>query len=359
MLKKIISVLFATALFVFSNFICYAETITKDIEVDVPPSMLVLGDSIASGYALEGYDKNNRENCQSYANILADEYSEELSNTYDFSMENLAIDGQTSVTLLEDLQNGKYDDNMKDVSCILLSIGGNDILGAFRKTINNTKDIIMNNDKIDLSAIGTNIKQLNATLDENLAIYDKNVHEIAKIINEKSDAVLIIQTLYNPFENITGLQSFADEKIGELNEKIKSHANDEGAEYIVCDVAPAFVGKANDLTRIKLQDIHPTASGHEVISEQLDKTIRAQKFYYQEVYVIPEPPVVAQEVLDKADRQAIEASAKLSLNTESTVTSEKETNITKTIILSGLGATIIGIIIVAILIIKNKEKKQR
>ena len=121
MFKKLLCIAAALAVSVLFGTVCYAETEFEDVEVNVPPQMLFLGDSIASGYGLDGYD-TGRENCRSYANILAGEYSGELSQSCGFSMTNLAEDGQTSSELLEKMNNGKYDDDIKNADCIVISI---------------------------------------------------------------------------------------------------------------------------------------------------------------------------------------------------------------------------------------------
>ena len=184
--------------------------------MNVPPQMLFLGDSIASGYGLDGYD-TGRENCRSYANILAGEYSGELSQSCGFSMTNLAEDGQTSSELLEKMNNGKYDDDIKNADCIVISIGGNDLLGVMLDTIvssgiggDSSSDI-----SFDLKSLISGIKDMSERLDKNLDSFDENISGAAGYIRKISSAEIIVQTLYNPLEDFEIIPSFkklADEK---------------------------------------------------------------------------------------------------------------------------------------------------
>ena len=77
MLKKLTAFFTATVMACATPLACNAEVIKH--EVNVPPNILVLGDSIAAGYGLEGYSEN-RYSCASYANLLHDQYDAELKD---------------------------------------------------------------------------------------------------------------------------------------------------------------------------------------------------------------------------------------------------------------------------------------
>lgn len=264
----------------------FAETEYEEVTTDIPPKMLFLGDSIATGFGLEGYN-NGRENCNSYANKLANEYDKELNGLCETSMENLAIDGQTSGELLEDLKNGVYDKNLKDADAIILSIGGNDLLAVIWDFIANEldidfKDSTPEDQQNNFSEIIQSITSLDSKINNNLSEFDFNFSQIAKNIKEKSDGVLVVQTLYNPFDQLEleQIREFIAKKIKTLNSYIESHKNDEGAQYIVADVYSEFYGKGNELTRINSMDIHPNQEGHNVISQCINKTIRTERYTY-------------------------------------------------------------------------------
>ena len=258
-----------------------ADTDYIDVAVDVPPRLLFLGDSIATGYGLEGY-KNGREHCHSYANQLASAYEYELKDKCETSVANLAIDGQTSAELLEKLEDGSYDDYLKNTDAVVVSIGGNDLLTVLWELFTQYED---ENNNFSLSKMFDSLANLNSTIENNLQAFQENISKIASYIKKKTDAILIIQTLYNPFNQISDyipLKNYAEEKISLLNDSIKLHKDDENAEYLVTDVYSEFVDKASDLTRIKSLDIHPNQIGHDTIFECVDKTIRTAKYSYKE-----------------------------------------------------------------------------
>lgn len=303
MLKKIISLIIIGIVGAFSAMTCCAQTEYEDIETDVPPKMLFLGDSIASGFGLDGYE-SGRENCRSYANILTDEYSQELPDECGFSMDNLAIDGQTSSQLLEGLQSGKYDKPIAEADCIVISIGGNDMLGVLLDVLSQSGD----NGSFDVQQLTKSFLGMSARLNKNLEAFDGNISGIAKYISQKTAARIIVQTLYNPlesFERIPALQNLAEEKIDSLNQKIIAHSHDESGEYSVCDVAAEFSGKAQQLTRIGSWDIHPNGEGHQVIAETLDKSVRSEKYSYKKAVQVSAQP--QEEEKNKTPSAAIAA----------------------------------------------------
>ena len=77
MLKQLTAFFTAAVMACATPLACNAEVIKH--EVNVPPNILVLGDSIAAGYGLEGYSEN-RYSCASYANLLHDQYDAELKD---------------------------------------------------------------------------------------------------------------------------------------------------------------------------------------------------------------------------------------------------------------------------------------
>lgn len=283
MLKKLSFIAAVLSAFLCLEMVCFGDDEFEDVEINVPPQILFLGDSIASGYGLEGYD-SGRENCRSYANILADEYSEELATECGFSMSNLAVDGQTSSELAEDVLSGKYDDAVKDADCIVISIGGNDMLGVMLETLASSGVGNDPSQSFDLKALIQGIGNMSERIDRNLESFDTNIGETTAYIKSISSAEVIVQTLYDPLESfniIPAIKELAAEKIGRLNEIIVSHSSDKNGGYTVCDIAGAFSGKAEELTRISQFDIHPNAEGHETIAACLDRSVRSHKYSYK------------------------------------------------------------------------------
>ena len=278
---------FITVIMIFS-LNAAAQTEYQEIKTDTPPEMLFLGDSIATGYGLEGYN-GGKENCESYANMLADKYANQLKGKCKTSMKNSAIDGQTSGELLSGLHNGIYDEDLRNSDAIIISIGGNDLLTVLWDFVSdnfninfNDSDIENQENNLNFTQIIQSITSLGSKIDNNLKSFDSNLAQIAKYIKNKSDGIIIIQTLYNPFDQFgqEQVKEFISHKIKALNSSIETHKNDAEAEYIVADVYSEFYGKGNELTRINSMDIHPNQQGHKVIAQCVDKTIGTEKYTY-------------------------------------------------------------------------------
>lgn len=278
---------FITVIMIFS-LNAAAQTEYQEIKTDTPPEMLFLGDSIATGYGLDGYN-GGKENCESYANMLADKYANQLKGKCKTSMKNSAIDGQTSGELLSGLHNGIYDEDLRNSDAIIISIGGNDLLTVLWDFVSdnfninfNDSDIENQENNLNFTQIIQSITSLGSKIDNNLKNFDSNLAQIAKYIKNKSDGIIIIQTLYNPFDQFgqEQIKEFISHKIKALNSSIETHKNDAEAEYIVADVYSEFYGKGNELTRINSMDIHPNQQGHKVIAQCVDKTIGTEKYTY-------------------------------------------------------------------------------
>lgn len=83
-------------------------------------NLVVLGDSIATGYGLEGYvSGDNASAAGSFANRLSAYYT---------GYENLAVDGRTSAQLLAALSEEETASALENADDIVISIGGNDLL---------------------------------------------------------------------------------------------------------------------------------------------------------------------------------------------------------------------------------------
>ena len=311
MYKKIISILTAAVVCFLSAFVCSAQTKTIKHTVPVPPKIVFLGDSIAAGYGLDGYSRENLYACNSYANILGERYKQVLSDKTDSKMINDAISGITSYQLLEHLTNGDFDSELKDSSAIVVSIGGNDILYTLRKLSEmdlgidkNTKFSEIDFKKVS-SALGKvfrNLSEMSDNADVAINEFNENLPKIVNAIKKRSHGQIIIQTLYNPLESFTlvkPIQILANEKIGILNDKIRENANtDDNENYIVSDVAAKFQGRAEELTNIEDFDIHPNSEGHKLIAECVDETIRTKSYFYTETIEVPDE-------VDKSDSNVL------------------------------------------------------
>lgn len=259
-------------------------------------SLVVLGDSITSGYGLEGYTAGDNSSAgDSFANQLAASY------TY---YSNFAVDGRTSGELLTALEDEEISAALSGADTVVISIGGNDFLQPMLSALMDAA--AENGDLIDyftglaeagsteeagadgmLSGFGdlsdeatSAIMQIMQTVIKAANSVDVtgvigNISEILASVKDCApEAQVIILTVYDPFEGITGMEMLdvvAREKLEELNTGIIEAAGQNGAA--VADAASAFKGNASELTNIMQGDIHPSKAGHaEIYSLLLDIT---------------------------------------------------------------------------------------
>lgn len=261
-MKKILSIFTAAAV----AAACAASASADD------RALVVLGDSITSGYGLDGYvSGDNYSAAQSFANRLGGEFG---------SYENYAVDGRTSGELLTALDDADIAAALAGADTVVVSIGGNDFL---RPMLGSVQDAVMSDPDL-LSAIqGGDVQldednymqimsqmmsvMLDAVDAVDVSAIGGNICSILSEISDlNSECQVILLTVYDPFEGVQGMEMMdvaAREKLGELNAEISAEASEHGAQ--VADVHSAFAGHALDYTNISSMDIHPNKDGHGVI----------------------------------------------------------------------------------------------
>lgn len=230
-MKKFLSFIIAASMSVSAmvSTAVFAENTTPAVS-----NMVVLGDSISSGY---GLDKNE----YSYAQFCADYLG--------CNLDNFAADGMSSSELCDMLKNANdtQKQSIKNSEVVVISIGGNDIIHCFAKQILNfaaqknllkegytAEDIpedagasamnqmldrnafkeYVKTDRLAALAINTELKafSMNLRLTEGFNAYGANQgiikNEIMTNIKESvgtikeinPDAQIIVQTVYQPFQ---------------------------------------------------------------------------------------------------------------------------------------------------------------
>lgn len=268
---KRLPVIFAAALTAFSAVFSTAASAKES-------SLVVLGDSITSGYGLEGYVAGDNYSApDSFANQLSAAYS-------DYS--NFAKDGRTSGELLTALEDEDISAALAGADTVVISIGGNDYLQPMISAIisivmedSDLKDQLTSGEFSPSADFSLELMQqltetiINAAKDVDADDVCSNISSILSAVkNAAPDAQVIILTVYDPFEGVTGMEMMdvvAREKLAELNAGIKDAAAANGAE--VADVFTAFKGSAEDYTNITRMDIHPSKEGHAVIYAMLSE----------------------------------------------------------------------------------------
>ncbi|MBP1534603.1 MAG: SGNH/GDSL hydrolase family protein [Ruminococcus sp.] len=291
MLKRITAVILAslTALGLCSCSLTYHDMVEEKREVPVPPKLVFLGDSIAAGYGLEGYRRDDNTKCDSYANMLGEDYTELLKDECGHTMINRAVSGDTSQDLLDHLNSGELDEALAGSDAVVISIGGNDVLHIIFSAADKlgwddeTGDFDFS--RVDIKEAITALTSMGSEIDEALDGYDTNIQTIADEVAKRTDGEIYVQTLYNPveyFEDWKMLVDYADGKIDRFNEIVKSHADDADGthHYTVVDVGDQFDGRNSQLTNMSDYDIHPNADGHKVIAETVDRELRKHTYSY-------------------------------------------------------------------------------
>ena len=200
---------------------------------------LVLGDSIGYGSGII----NSKEAC--YGKIVAD------TNGYDYS--NQAIPGHTTQNLLDRLEIDEVKEDVIKADIISLSIGGNDFL--LGNLFGLMFDSIAKNDHTEYDRIADG--------------FYTNFCEIVRIINSHNDdAVILMQTIYNPQTGYIGeaYQQGADR----INAQIRRFAEENPGEIVVVDVATAL---GDDVLNYADDEIHPSAQGNEIIAQTFLETL--------------------------------------------------------------------------------------
>lgn len=293
-----------------SNSILPDEKV-QNILLPAPAKCVILGDSISTGYGLDGY-KINPKTVSSYANLMFSDYEEQISqfdletqareytdSEYYFKkrelpalsaeLENYAKNGQTSLQLKNDLLNGKYDECLKNCDLMVISIGGNDLLDVLTDILGKVKEF--ENAESFTSAMETageilsEVSLVSDNLYDAQKDFEDNLSEIASYIDthKSPDSLVVIQTLYNPFEQFSifsSFQSMTEERVKSVNKAIYDNQYNANAQmiYEIADVYTDFNGKSKEYTNIDDFDIHPNAEGHSEIYKVVEQVVSQYEF---------------------------------------------------------------------------------
>ncbi len=230
-MKRITAIILSLAMILGMFTVCgYAE--------NEKPFYLVLGDSIAYGSGIS----NSREAC--YGKIVAD------TNGYDYV--NHSIPGHTTNNLINRLNDETVIADLKKADIISISIGGNDFL--LGNLIGLMFDSIVKGDHTEFDRIADR--------------FYTNFCEIIEIINShNADAVILMQTLYNPQSGY--LRAPYQQGADRINAAINRYNSENPGEIVIVDVATAL---GDDMANYADDEIHPSGQGNEIIAETiLDK----------------------------------------------------------------------------------------
>ena len=265
---------------------------------------VVLGDSIARGYGLESPETMR------FSSLMA----EALGEVYEsVDISNYGVDGRTGVELLEFLKNDPPEE-IKDCDCVIISIGGNNILQMLDATETAFKALM----ELDPKAVADYFKYSVATEGEGKdkftyacdaissvfgavnAVFESDTfnslitdagkrleEEIPQIIGEirklNPTAKIYFQTVYNPYKGMNvalksvteqlKLDDYGERSVASLNAPIEALADELG--YEIVPVWTEFEESGKDLVNAGISllpfnisvDPHPNWQGHELIAK--------------------------------------------------------------------------------------------
>ena len=298
-MKKIISAILVLILVAMSSVASFAKEESEAKDKIIPKAkveaMTVLGDSVATGYGLEGYDAaSGNAEILSYANLTASYYGLTLGESYF----NYARDGATSADLLKMLSSelpGEEYDNIAKSDVIVVSIGGNDLLGLLSEYM---KEFLKLDENATLEQMITKLskmkddelKDLKKKAEDFYKDKEKDAKEKCKKIGENISSVyerlkqiapkaqIYIQSVYNPVNELPQYKALSivnaniiSRLINSLNNEIFSVAN-KNKMYTI-NVFAEFSGRKENCTNISAFDVHPNQHGHAIIADALQVNI--------------------------------------------------------------------------------------
>ena len=220
-----------------------------------------MGDSISTGYGLEGYF-SDPGNTASYPNVIKSRLGADLVN--------FAADGMTSGELLSLIESGAHDEDISGADLIFVSAGGNDLLreatgylgkrGVFFSLASLTFER-----KLDEMIPVAESDGFAAAMENSVSVLCDNLSSVVSYIKSKNESCAVtVLAMYDPF-TYDGARPIAEKIFNGANGKIKSACESSGALF--ADVHAAFSGSEKFL--VLSGDIHPSKAGHEVIASLL------------------------------------------------------------------------------------------
>ena len=198
----------------------------------------IIGDSIARGSGLYNYE----DAC--YGKIIAD------TNGYNYV--NYGVDGLTSGKLLNLLKKQSVLNDLAEADIINLSIGGNN----YFRGGNLLKVLVLGG-----------VLKMDSVLDEVLDPFYRDFCKAIEIFRETSpDAVILVQTLYNPLTGV--LSPVTKYIIDRLNDCFYRYVEENPGVITLVDVASKLNGHG-----YYFAIIHPTVSGNLEIAKTLLNTL--------------------------------------------------------------------------------------
>jgi lysophospholipase L1-like esterase len=197
---------------------------------------LAIGDSVIRGV---GAGRNENLVYQ-FSNRLETQIHKKIQ------FQNDGIDGITSGELNRQVQNGRFDSEIKKSDIVTINVGGNDILRM---------------------AMEKNLQSVFQTFNQLQSSFSKNLSDIAARIKKLNpNATIVFLELYNPLSPTNQMYTLADQLLPKWNLKIYEVAN-QYPSSIVVETTKVINGEKRQ--NLSSDGVHPNSAGYTAISEQM------------------------------------------------------------------------------------------
>ncbi len=290
--KSTLSILLAVILMV--------GLLPMSVFADSGKSYLALGDSITTGYGLEEAE------AEAFPVLLTSLLN---GDTDTYTLQNMAVNGDTTVQLLEHLTDEtEYREAVAAADVLTITIGGNDLMALLYEFLAGELDMTPEEVRALLEA-GEDMEALTMAANAiNNGAFEPTEEEIEAVVNNlwtilseirslNPEAVIAVATQYDPYEKLADqigdiygmlgmldrddLKALADAilKLSDTIESALTFLNtliQEGEDYLVADTYTLFAASQTNLCNARLVtspsisvnlDFHPTAEGHAVIAD--------------------------------------------------------------------------------------------
>lgn len=235
-------------------------------------SLVVLGDSISTGYKLPG----TADTRASYANLLA----RALGLSRGAGYTNLAVDGYRSAEILKKARENEA--TVKAADLIVLSCGGNDVLrymlqfafeAAGGGTYENMYASLAKLNRMDAETVRAKLysEKNEETIATALSDYRTNMETLVAYLREVNPtARILFLKQYNPTSgaaNMETIDAYAEDILGRLNRVMEETVPAGGCELV--DTYSVMTGNGETMSNILEGDIHPNALGHAKMFETI------------------------------------------------------------------------------------------
>ena len=118
-------------------------------------------------------------------------------------MINKSVSGYTSDDLIKQIESGELDSDLKDSDAVVVSIGGNDLLGIMLELLGSlgiSDSGSFDTGSLDIFGAAASFLTMDGDVNKALEKFDENIKTISAELLKRTEGTVYIQTLYDPLE---------------------------------------------------------------------------------------------------------------------------------------------------------------